>query len=136
MYGAELAELMELLGAWEAFNLDGGGSTQMWAGGSYVNEDAARFGNGTGLDEKGAYADLDGQGRSLSESGTEVTWYAEDLGLDSRVFEFGFGKPGKYGLEFGYSELPYRRFGDTVTAERSAGMLRNLANARFRLMEE
>lgn len=91
------------------------------AGGSYVNEDAARFGNGTGLDEKGAYADLDGQGRSLSESGTEVTWYAEDLGLDSRVFEFGFGKPGKYGLEFGYSELPYRRFGDTVTPFSSDG---------------
>ena len=38
MYGAELAELMELLGAWEAFNLDGGGSTQMWAEGqNYVN---------------------------------------------------------------------------------------------------
>lgn len=85
------------------------------AGGSYVNEDAARFGNGTGLDEKGGYADLDGQGRSLSESGTEVTWYAEDLGLDSRVFELGFGKPGKFGLELGYSELPYRRFGDTVS---------------------
>ena len=85
------------------------------AGGSYVNEDAARFGNGTGLDEKGAYADLDGEGRFLNEGGTEVTWYAEDLGLDSRVFEFGLGKPGKFGLEFGYSELPYRRFGDTVT---------------------
>ena len=85
------------------------------AGGSYVNEDAARFGNGTGLDEKGAYADLDGEGRYLNEGGTEVTWYAEDLGLDSRVFEMEFGKPGKFGLEFGYSELPYRRFGDTVT---------------------
>ena len=84
-------------------------------GGSYVNEDAARFGNGTGLDEKGAYADLDGEGRLLNEGGTEVTWYAEDLGLDSRVFEFGVGKPGKFGLEVGYSELPYRRFGDTVT---------------------
>ena len=84
-------------------------------GGSYVNDDAARFGNGTGLDEKGAYADVDGQGRLLNDGGTEVTWYAEDLGLDSRVFELGFGKPGKFGLEFGYSELPYRRFGDTVT---------------------
>lgn len=85
------------------------------AGGSYVTEDAPRFGNGTGLDEKGAYADLDGEGRYLNEGGTEVTWYAEDLGLDSRVFELGVGKPGKFGLDFGYSELPYRRFGDTVT---------------------
>jgi hypothetical protein len=30
MYGTELARLMELLGAWQAFNLDGGGSTAMW----------------------------------------------------------------------------------------------------------
>ena len=85
------------------------------AGGSHVNEDAARFGNATGLDEKGAYADLDGQGRSLSESGTEVTWYAEDLGLDSRVFEFGVGKAGRFGIDLGYRELPYRLYGDTVT---------------------
>ena len=70
------------------------------AGASYVTEDAARFGNGTGLDEKGAYADLDGQGRYLKD-GTEVTWYAEDLGLDSRVFEFGVGRPGKFGIDLG-----------------------------------
>lgn len=38
MYGTELAELMDKLGAWQAFNLDGGGSTQMWVEGqSYVN---------------------------------------------------------------------------------------------------
>lgn len=30
MYGTELAELMEELGAWQAFNIDGGGSTEMW----------------------------------------------------------------------------------------------------------
>lgn len=39
MYGAELAALMGELGAWEAFNLDGGGSTAMWLSGEgYVNE--------------------------------------------------------------------------------------------------
>jgi MYXO-CTERM domain-containing protein len=38
MYGTELAELMDKLGAWQAYNLDGGGSTQMWVDGqSYVN---------------------------------------------------------------------------------------------------
>lgn len=38
MYGTELAELMDLLGAWQAFNLDGGGSSQMWVDGkNYVN---------------------------------------------------------------------------------------------------
>ncbi|MFH1464603.1 MAG: phosphodiester glycosidase family protein [Pseudomonadota bacterium] len=39
MYGAELADLMHQLGAWEAFNLDGGGSSQMWISGrGYVND--------------------------------------------------------------------------------------------------
>ena len=38
MYGSELAELMFDLGAWEAFNIDGGGSTAMWMeAGGYVN---------------------------------------------------------------------------------------------------
>ena len=39
MYGSELARLMFELGAWEAFNLDGGGSSAMWlAGSGYINE--------------------------------------------------------------------------------------------------
>lgn len=39
MYGTELAEVMKKLGAWEAFNLDGGGSSQMWlAGKGYLND--------------------------------------------------------------------------------------------------
>jgi hypothetical protein len=33
MYGAELASLIHQLGAWQAFNLDGGGSSQMWVDG-------------------------------------------------------------------------------------------------------
>ncbi|MFU8803128.1 MAG: FG-GAP-like repeat-containing protein [Bradymonadaceae bacterium] len=33
MYGSELAKLMHDLGAWVAFNLDGGASTQMWVQG-------------------------------------------------------------------------------------------------------
>jgi MYXO-CTERM domain-containing protein len=37
MYGAELADLMFQLGAWEAFNLDGGGSSTMWVDGSVRN---------------------------------------------------------------------------------------------------
>jgi hypothetical protein len=33
MYGTELAHLMGELGAWQAFNLDGGGSSQLWVDG-------------------------------------------------------------------------------------------------------
>jgi MtrB/PioB family decaheme-associated outer membrane protein len=87
---------------------------QYEVGADYASEDAFRFGNGTGYDEKGAYANVGGEGRYL-KNGTEVTWYAEDLGIDSRVFEFGVGKPGKFGIDLGYRELPYRLFGDTFT---------------------
>jgi hypothetical protein len=41
MYGAELATLMFELGAWEAFNLDGGGSSAMWLqDAGYLNQPA------------------------------------------------------------------------------------------------
>ncbi len=48
MYGAELAELMGKLGAWEAFNLDGGGSTALWLKSQgYVNGASSNnYGNG------------------------------------------------------------------------------------------
>lgn len=95
------------------------------AGGSYVSEDAARFGNGTGLDEKGAYADVGGEGRYVS-NGSEFHWYAEDLGLDSRVFALGFGKAGRYDINLGYRELPYRRFGDTQTVYSGNSEILNL----------
>jgi len=39
MFGTELAWLMDELGAWQAFNLDGGGSSAMWVRGrGYVND--------------------------------------------------------------------------------------------------
>lgn len=48
MYGAELAELMGKLGAWEAFNIDGGGSTSMWLASQGYVDDAStnNYGNG------------------------------------------------------------------------------------------
>lgn len=95
------------------------------AGGSYVSEDAVRFGNGTGFDEQGAYADVGGKGRYFSD-GTEFHWYGEDLGLDSRVFELGFGKAGAYSVNLGYRALPYRRFGDTQTVFSGSSELLNL----------
>lgn len=49
MYGAELAELMGKLGAWEAFNLDGGGSSQMWVAGKGTVNNASGNNNGGGL---------------------------------------------------------------------------------------
>lgn len=85
------------------------------AGATYVGEDGAiRFGNATGYDDKGGFANVDGHGRYTSE-GYRLAWYAEDLGLDSRVFEMDGGKQGSFGFHVGYRELPYRRFDTTKT---------------------
>ena len=65
-----------------------------------VSDDAARFGNFTGLDEKGTYADVDGYGR-YSSDGYVLDWYVEDLGLDSRVLEIDGGKRGVFGFSVG-----------------------------------
>ena len=48
LYGSELADIMGQLGAWEAFNLDGGGSSQLWTeGDGFVNDyDGNNYGNG------------------------------------------------------------------------------------------
>ena len=45
VYGAELAWLMAEMGAWQAFNLDGGGSSQLWhAEEGYLNAAASNAG--------------------------------------------------------------------------------------------
>ncbi len=84
------------------------------AGATYVSDDAARFGNATGYDEKGGYANLDGEGAYASD-GYRLNWYLEDLGLDSRVAELEGGRQGSYGFYIGYRELPYRLFDTTST---------------------
>ena len=56
------------------------------AGVSYVSEDTATFGNATGYDQKGGYANVDGSGRYAADA-YRLSWQAQDLGLDSRVVE-------------------------------------------------
>ncbi len=83
-------------------------------GASYVSDDAARFGNASGYDEAGGYLNLGGEGHYAND-GYQLNWFAEDLGLDSRVFEVDGGRQGKFGFHLGYSELPYRLFDSTST---------------------
>lgn len=83
-------------------------------GGAYVSDDAARFGNYTGYDEKGGYVVANGEGGYASED-YRSEWELEDLGLDSRSVKVDGGKPGTYGYELEYSELPYRRYDTTQT---------------------
>jgi len=81
-------------------------------GGSYISDDAAKFGDATGYDEKGGYVNVDSAG-SYASDGFRLNWYAEDLGLDSRALEIDGGRQGKYGFHFGYRELPERVFDTT-----------------------
>ena len=99
----------------ESCPFDQGYRAEVDAGVTYVGEDGAiRFGNATGYDDKGAYANVDGHGRYVSD-GYQLDWTIEDLGLDSRVFELDGGRQGTFGFHVGYRELPYRRFDTTRT---------------------
>lgn len=97
----------------ESCPFDDGYRGSIELGGTQVSDDAARFGNYTGLDEEGTYADVNGQGRYASH-GYRLDWTLEDLGYDSRVFELSGGKQGVFGFDIGYRELPHRRF-DTAS---------------------
>jgi len=99
----------------ESCPFDQGYRAAVDAGATYVGEDGAiRYGNATGYDDKGGYANVDGQGRYTSD-GYQLDWMIEDLGLDSRVFELDGGRQGTFGFHVGYRELPYRRFDTTRT---------------------
>ena len=71
-----------------------------YTGATSVSDDAARFGNYTGYDEKGIYANVDGEGR-YNKDGYRLDWTIEDLGLDSRVFEITSGKQGVFDFRLG-----------------------------------
>ena len=100
--------------ACEACPFDQGYRAEVAAGATNVSDDAARFGNYTGYDEKGTYANVDGQGR-YNNNGYRLDWTIEDLGLDSRVFEITSGKQGVFDFRLGYRELPFRRFDTSST---------------------
>ena len=84
------------------------------AGVTNVDEDSAFFGNATGYDEEGTYANLDGNG-AYTSADTRLRWYAEDLGLDSRVVEVDGRLPGSLDFNLGYREMPWRQFNTTAT---------------------
>ena len=91
-----------------------GYSAEVAAGAEYVSDDALRFGNFTGYDESGGYALLEGRGDYAGED-YQLSWHADDLGLESRVIGIEGGRQGRFGLYLEYSELPYRQFDTTST---------------------
>jgi MtrB/PioB family decaheme-associated outer membrane protein len=99
--------------ACESCPFDAGYRANIEAGATNVSDDAARFGNYTGYDEKGGYGNLDGEGR-YSNDGYRVDYVMEDLGLASRAFGLSVGSGGTFEANFGYREIPFRRF-DTAS---------------------
>ncbi|NNC76448.1 MAG: MtrB/PioB family decaheme-associated outer membrane protein [Woeseiaceae bacterium] len=83
-------------------------------GASSVSEDSAYFGDATGYEEEGVYANLDGEGSAASDI-YRARWSFEDLGLDSRALAMDGGQPGRYDVAIAYRELPRRRFNTTST---------------------
>lgn len=72
----------------------------------YVTNDSYKFGDYTGLNEKGVYilADADASGRY--EKGAYFDLHATNLGLDSRFIGIEGGKQGRAQFEISYDQLP------------------------------
>ncbi|MCH9695949.1 MAG: MtrB/PioB family decaheme-associated outer membrane protein [Gammaproteobacteria bacterium] len=84
------------------------------AGATYVSDDEARFGHATGYDNKGAYANVAGNG-SYTKGGYRLDWLFEDLGLSSRFAQLDGNVDGRFGFSIGYREQPQRQFSSTRT---------------------
>jgi len=78
-----------------------------------VSDDSARFGDYTGLDEKGAYVNADADMLYRGEGGYAVGLQAQDLGLDSRFLAVQAGKRGHWMVDLSWDEIP-RRLDDSV----------------------
>jgi MtrB/PioB family decaheme-associated outer membrane protein len=79
----------------------------------HVSEDSARFGDFTGLDEKGAYANAEASLVYRAEGGYAVALDAHNLGLDSRSVDLSAGRQGRWVVDLSWDELP-RRLDDSV----------------------
>lgn len=87
------------------------GSATLGAG--YLGDDSAAFGDGTGLDEKGAYVVAGAEGKAVAESGYTLSYDLRNLGLDSREVGVEGGKQGAYDFSLFYDRVP-RRIHDTA----------------------
>jgi MtrB/PioB family decaheme-associated outer membrane protein len=100
----------EMSGAWKCIycEFEQGINTSLEGGVGYVSEDSFKFGEYTGLNEKGPYVigNVESRYRNI-ENANYWDFTAYDIGLDSRSLELKGGKQGKYKLSFSYNELPH-----------------------------
>jgi MtrB/PioB family decaheme-associated outer membrane protein len=84
-----------------------GSSGYVDAGVGYLSDDSFKFGEYTGLTDKGAYFVGDALYGYRDKDGRYVDLDAQNLGLDSRWMQLEGGKQGKYELFLDYYELPH-----------------------------
>ena len=75
------------------------------AGVGYVSDKSQKFGDFTGLDNKGAFLDLGGNVSRRGDDGYFADLWGRDLGLDSRQLYGEAGREGIYSLRVGYAEM-------------------------------
>ena len=92
---------------------EAGTSGSVSAGAIDVSDDSARFGDYTGLNEDGVYADLDADLLYRAEGGYAVEAKARNLGVDAREVEIGAGRQGRWTAELTYDKIP-RYLDDTA----------------------
>jgi MtrB/PioB family decaheme-associated outer membrane protein len=100
---------------------DKGYRTAVQVGGGYLDESSAKFGDYTGLDEKGGYVDFDAAGKFTGESGYTMSYEITDLGLESRAIVLEGGQPGTYEYELGYDRVPHYIWDTTETVFNRVG---------------
>ncbi len=74
----------------------------------HVSEDSARFGDYTGLDEKGVYGNADADIMYRAGGGYAVSLNARDVGLDSRSIDLQAGRQGSWVVDLTWDEIPRR----------------------------
>lgn len=91
-----------------------GYASEVEAGGLYVDEDSAKFGEYNGLDEKGTHPAVSASGGKRNESGTFWNYDVADLGDDPQA-RVAAGKEGRFEARLSYDELPRNVWDSTVT---------------------
>ena len=84
-------------------------------GGGYLDQSSAKFGQYTGLDEKGGYVVADAEGSYTAESGYGLSYELTDLGLDSRSIDIEGGRQGAYEFGLHYDRVPVPIWDTTQT---------------------
>jgi len=78
-------------------------------GTTVVSDDSAWFGNATGYDETGTYANVSGDASYVRDD-LAVNLRLNELGLDSRAASLGVKRQGTFDAYAAYREQPWREF--------------------------